>query len=325
MDQALGRGRIHLEIFMIFDRQQLEAFAAVIERRHFGEAAGELNVTRGAVSQRLKALEEAMGSPLVVRDGNTPTPAGEALLRHIRMLKVLEADTLQRIKPTDTQWPRIAIAVNADSLATWFEMVAWEVAKRNVALELMVDDQDYTLPLLARGEAMGCVSTSNEPPPGFLAEPIGAMEYECVANVEFAREFFPQGVGLHSVFAAPAVLFNRKDGLHALFLERSLDFRVKNYATHFFPSPSALLAAVEKGVGYGLVPCLQAQPSIDAGKLVRLAPNHKITVDLYWHHWETAPSNAQAISDLVIRHARRMLIQPDDRATCESDEDEATE
>ena len=56
----------------MFDRQQLEAFAAVMEKRHFGEAAAVLNVTRGAVSQRLKALEEAVGTPLVVRDGNTP-------------------------------------------------------------------------------------------------------------------------------------------------------------------------------------------------------------------------------------------------------------
>ncbi|MBN7130626.1 HTH-type transcriptional regulator ArgP [Burkholderia multivorans] len=310
---------------MIFDRQQLEAFAAIVEMRHFGQAATALNITRGAVSQRLKALEEAIGSPLVVRDGNIPTPAGEVLLRHIRVLKIIEADTLQSIKPLDAPRPKIAIAVNADSLATWFEPVAWAIAKANVALELMVDDQDYTLPLLARGEAMGCVSTSSDPPTGFLADPIGAMEYDCVANVEFAREFFPQGLGLHSVLAAPAVLYNRKDGLHALFLERLLDFKVKGYAAHYFPSPSALLAAIESGVGYGLVPCLQAQSLIDAGTLTRLAPNHKIAVDLYWHHWEVAPSNAEAISDLVIRHARHTLIQPLDPVPPVSDDGEPDE
>lgn len=295
---------------MIFDRQQLEAFAAVVETRNFGDAATTLNVTRGAVSQRLKALEESVGSPLLVREGNVPTPAGEALLRHIRMLKVLEADTLQLIKPTGAPRPKISIAVNADSLATWFEPVAWEIARDAVALELMVDDQDHTLPLLARGEAMGCVSTSNDPPTGFVAESIGAMEYECVANAEFARRFFPQGLGLHSVLVAPAVLFNRKDGLHGLFLERLLDFKVKGYPTHYFPSPVGLLNAVVSGVGYGLVPCLQAQPLIDAGALIRLAPDHKIAVDLYWHHWAAAPSTAEAISDLVIRYARQTLIQP---------------
>jgi LysR family transcriptional regulator (chromosome initiation inhibitor) len=109
---------------VLFDRQQLEAFSAVVEMRHFGEAAAALNVTRGAVSLRIKALEQAVGSPLVVRDGNTPTPAGEVLLRHIRVLKILEADTQRQIKPMDGMRPRVAIAVNADSLATWFEAAA---------------------------------------------------------------------------------------------------------------------------------------------------------------------------------------------------------
>jgi LysR family transcriptional regulator (chromosome initiation inhibitor) len=308
---------------MNFDRQQLEAFSAVVETRHFGRAAALLNVTRGAVSLRLKALEEEFGTPLLVRDGNVPTPAGEVLLRHIRMLKILEADTQQQIKPMDGMRPRVAIAVNADSLATWFEAVAWEIAERNVALELIVDDQNYTLPLLAKGEAMGCVSTSSSPPTGFLAEPVGMMEYECVANVVFAEKFFPQGFGLHGVLAAPAVLFNRKDGIHAQFLKRFLDFEVRNYAAHYFPSPSALLAAIEQGIGYGLVPGLQAEPLIDAGKLVRLAPDHKVEVDLYWHHWETAPSNAQAISELVVCHARQVLIQPSDHTTSCNDDGES--
>ncbi|PRZ55998.1 LysR family transcriptional regulator [Paraburkholderia fungorum] len=310
---------------MGFDRQQLEAFSAIVEMRHFGEAAKRLNITRGAVSQRLRLLEQATGCPLIVRDGNVPTPAGEALLRHIRVLQMLEADTLRRIKPTDAQRPRISVAVNADSLATWFEPIAWAIARENVALELMVDDQDHTLPLLARGEAAGCVSTSDEPPTGFLAEPIGAMEYECVASAAFAHAYFPQGVGLHSILAAPAVLYNRKDGLHELFLEKLLDFEVSGYAAHFFPSPFALLAAIKNGVGYGLVPCLQASELIEGGELVRLAPNHRIQVNLYWHHWETAPSNAQIISDLVVRQAREMLIQPNDQAISDLGEDELVE
>lgn len=299
---------------MGFDRQQLEAFFAIVETRHFGRAASSLNVTRGAVSLRLKALEEAVGTPLILRDGNIPTPAGEILLRHIRVLKMLEADTLRQVKPLDGTRPRIAIAVNADSLATWFEAVAWEISKSNVALELIVDDQDHTLSLLAKGEAMGCVSTSRCSPTGFLAEPIGIMEYECVANSAFAAEYFAQGLGLHSVLAAPAVLYNQKDGLHAVFLDSLLEFQIKNYTVHYFPSPSALLSAIEQGIGYGLVPCLQAHQLIDEGKLVRLAPKHKVQVSLYWHHWETAPSNAQAVSDLVVRHARHALIQSADTA-----------
>jgi LysR family transcriptional regulator (chromosome initiation inhibitor) len=294
---------------MNFDRHQLETFSVVVETRHFGRAADVLNLTRGAVSQRIIALEEAFGTPLLVRDGITPTPAGQTLLRHIHALKLLEADTLQRIKPEEKARTRFAIAVNADSLATWFEPVACAIAKDNFTLELIVDDQDYTLSVLTRGEAMGCVSTASDAPTGFVAEPIGAMEYECVAVPELADAYFAHGVTLHNILAMPAVLFNRKDGLHAVFLERLLGFPVNGYSMHFFPSPVALLMAIRAGVGYGLVPSIQVQPLINSGDLVSLAPHNKIAVSLYWHHWEKAPPNAQAISELVMRHARKALTQ----------------
>lgn len=294
---------------MNFDRQQLETFSILIETRHFARAADALNVTRGAVSQRMIALEEAFGTPLLVRDGMMPTPAGEMLLDHIQALKLLEADTLQRMKPEEKQRARVAIAVNADSLATWFEPVACAIARDNFALELIVDDQDYTLSALTRGEAMGCVSTASSAPTGFVAEPVGAMEYECVAIPEFARTHFAEGVTLHNILATPAVLFNRKDGLHALFLERLLGFPVSGYATHFFPSPIALLTAIRAGVGYGLVPSMQVQPLIDAGDVISLTPQHRIAVGLYWHHWKAAPPNARQISELIMRSAREALTQ----------------
>jgi len=294
---------------MNFDRQQLETFSVLVETRHYVQAARVLNVTRGAVSQRIIALEEAFGTRLIVRAGVTPTPAGVMLLHHIQALKLLEADTLQRIRPDASSRTKFRIAVNADSLATWFGPVACTIGKENVALELIVDDQDHTLAVLARGEAMGCVSTARTAPSGFVAELLGAMEYECVASPSFAEVNFPQGLNLRDVLAAPAVLFNRKDALHAAFLEQLLGFSVNGYVTHYFPSPEALLSGVRAGVGYGLVPTMQAQPLIESGDLVTLAPQHTVCVDLYWHHWMTAPPNAQAISNLIVREARQVLVQ----------------
>lgn len=304
---------------MTFDRQQLETFAVVVETRHFGRAAHVLNVTRGAVSQRIIALEGALGTPLLIREGMIPTPAGEILLRHIQALELLEADTIQRIKPDEKGRARIAVAVNADSLATWFEPVACAIAKENFAVELIVDDQDHTLLVLRRGEAMGCISTADTPPTGFVADFVGAMEYECVATPEFAKEYLPQGLVLRDILAAPAVLFNRKDGLHDVFLERLLGFPLSGYPAHFFPSPVALLRAVQASVGYGLVPSLQVQTLIDTGDVVSLAPHHRVAVDLYWHHWSVAPPNAQVVSALITRCAQEALIQSSPSLTGELD------
>jgi LysR family transcriptional regulator (chromosome initiation inhibitor) len=232
------------------------------------------------------------------------------LLHHIQALKLLEADTLHRIKPDARSRTKVGIAVNADSLATWFGPVAYAIAKENIALELIVDDQDHTLAVLTRGEAMGCVSTAGIAPTGFVAEPIGAMEYVCVAAPSFAQAHFLHGLNLRDILAAPAVLFNRKDGLHAAFLEQLLGFPVNGYAVHYFPSPETLLSAIRAGIGYGLVPAMQAQPLIASEELVALAPHDRSSIDLYWHHWVTAPPNAQAISDMIMRQARQMLIQP---------------
>jgi LysR family transcriptional regulator (chromosome initiation inhibitor) len=53
----------------------------------------------------------------------------------------------------------VAIAVSADSLATWFESVAWDIAKDEFVLELIdvagipYGRADSRLRALARGEA----------------------------------------------------------------------------------------------------------------------------------------------------------------------------
>ena len=82
----------------MFDRAQLEAFSAVVQHGSFERAATVLNVTRGAISQRIKSLEEAHATILVVRERPVvATRMGEILLRHIRALKALEDDILSAI------------------------------------------------------------------------------------------------------------------------------------------------------------------------------------------------------------------------------------
>jgi LysR family glycine cleavage system transcriptional activator len=48
----------------------LLAFEAAARHLSFTRASIELNITQGAVSQRIKALEEILGVPLFIRDGN---------------------------------------------------------------------------------------------------------------------------------------------------------------------------------------------------------------------------------------------------------------
>lgn len=103
---------------------QLAAFAAVLEEGSFEAAARRLSITPSAVSQPIKALEDRLGQVLVVRQTPCrPTPAGERLLRRVRPMQALQAEALADFLPEKngtTLARSVALAVNDDSLATWF-------------------------------------------------------------------------------------------------------------------------------------------------------------------------------------------------------------
>ena len=50
-----------------------------------------------------------------------------------------------------------------------------------------------------------------------------------------------------------------------------------------------LMEGVAAGIGYGLVPSLQAAGAAGRGELVDLAPDEPVLVNLHWHHWEMEP------------------------------------
>lgn len=299
----------------MLDRQQLHTFATIVEEGSFERAAAILSLSRGAVSQRIKLLEESVSSILLVRQKPVvPTPAGEILLGHIRALRLLEDSTLRQIAPGgDGHGPvPLSIAVNPDSLESWFAPLLRTplLEQSRVALEVIAEDQDHTLGRLARGEATGCVSTASKAPTGFVADALGVMEYRCLASTALVERAFPEGLTLQSALETPAVLFNRRDGLHDDFLQPRFGMRIDRYPRHYLPSPAALLEAVRAGCGYGLVPMLHLNPdgatTLPAG-LVDLAPAHPVRLALYWHHWQDEPPAARELSEAIVALAREIL------------------
>lgn len=298
----------------MFDRAQLEAFSAVIQHGSFERAATALHVTRGAISQRIKTLEDELSTILVVREKPVvATRKGDILLRHIRALKTLEDDTIRAILPTPQERAPVpvAIAVNADSLSTWFApLVGQLLGQFKIALEIVSDDQDHTFTRLTKGEVMGCVSSAPETMPGFEATPLGAMHYLCVSTQEFQQKYFPNGLSIATALTAPAILFDRKDALHDQYLEQLFGVKVAKYTRHYLPSPTALLDGICAGLGYAMVPGLRIAPLLETGHLVELTPSCKVSVPLYWHHWQAELPLAQAMTQTITAHAHQTLHQP---------------
>ena len=70
------------------DLTSLRLFVAVCEARSIARAAEQQAIVGSAISKRLAALEDTVGTPLLVRrrHGVEPTPAGDTLLEHARGL-----------------------------------------------------------------------------------------------------------------------------------------------------------------------------------------------------------------------------------------------
>lgn len=133
----------------MLDYAALAALHAVVRHGSFERAALALHVTPSAVSQRIRGLEERVGSALVVRDKPCrPTEAGRRLCQHVDRVRMLEQELQGAVPglPRDgAQRAPLPVAVNADSLATWFAPAAAAfAADAPVLLQVTVDDQDHT-------------------------------------------------------------------------------------------------------------------------------------------------------------------------------------
>ena len=145
---------------------QLAALAAVVEFGSFDAAAERLHVTPSAVSQRIKALEQRVGQVLVVREKPcTATAAGIPLVRLAAQTALLESEALDALgHGSDAERLRVAIAVNADSMATWFIAVLSRLD--DVLFDIRIEDQDHSARLLRDGTVMGAVTTQRASVPG---------------------------------------------------------------------------------------------------------------------------------------------------------------
>ena len=311
----------------MLDARQLEALAAVVEHRGFGPAAQALSLTLAAVSLRIKALEDTLGQRLLVRGKQVrATPAGQALLGHVKQVRMMEADLLSGLQGTearsDVRWQSLSVAINADSVASWFlPGVAPVLQRHRLLLEILIDDQDHTHDALKSGDVIGCVTTLAEPMRGCVAEPLGVMRYRCVAAPAVAQRCrTPAGaVSPHKLLSHPAIIFNRKDALQDAFLAQHFGLKQPNYPRHFAPAVEAFETAIELGLGWGMVPeqHLAGRPGLQ-----EVLPDATVDVGLYWQHWARESISAQRLTGAVKAAARqhlrpmpwRILLEQDLRA-----------
>ncbi len=282
--------------------------AAVVSTGSLDAAANQLHITPSAVSQRLKALEARLGRVLLVRSKPVrPTPSGEAVVRLARQLDALEHDTLAELGIGAAGRIEVPLAVNADSLATWFLPALAPLVADGVSVELHRDDQDYTAGLLESGTVSAAVTSQARPVAGCSVRPLGSMRYLPVAAPALLERYElnhdPQAFA-----TAPLVDYDRRDDLQNQFLDRQgIDHAAP--PRNRVPSSHDFARAVELGFGWGLVPEQQSRAKIADG-ILRLLPGAPVDVPLHWQRWKLHSPLLERIETAVVSAARQQLQQP---------------
>ena len=294
----------------MLDYKLLAALAAVVEQAGFERAAQVLGLSQSAVSQRIKLLEARVGQPVLVRAlPPAPTEIGRRLLNHVQQVRLLERDIQAQVPALDDGAlpERLRIALNADSLATWWAAAVGSFCiEQRLLLDLVVEDQDVGLKRMRAGEVAACVCASERPVAGARALLLGAMRYRALASPAFVARHFPQGVTSQALAHAPAIVFGPDDLLQHRYLS-ALGVE-GGFAHHLCPSSEGFIRLTVAGFGWGLIPEQQVQAELARGELIELILDQPVDVPLYWHHWRNGGELLAQLTQQLCKTAGHSLI-----------------
>ena len=299
------------------DPDALECLAAIVEEGGFERAAQRLSITQSAVSQRLRSLEAQVGTVLIVRSRPLKaTPAGALMIKHAKMMRLLRADLehdLRELAPNSTRGQRdedrVAVAINADSIATWALPAITPLVQGGLPLEIIHDDQDFTHEWLREGQVMGCVTSLGQALRGCRLEPLGAMPYVAVASPAFMAEALPDGLTRHNFHQVPFIAFNRKDDLQRDFVCRAFSLAQVTLKQLYVPSSEGQVRAAHAGWGVTVVPRPLVAAALTEGSLVNVRPALTYHVPLFWHCWNLASDVLDRLS-AALREAATTSLDP---------------
>ncbi|WP_235210024.1 ArgP/LysG family DNA-binding transcriptional regulator [Sphingobium sp. Ant17] len=183
------------QYFIMLDYPSLAAVAAVVREGSFEKKPPLCSRSPpSAVSQRVRGFEERLGIALVVRGQPcTATEQGRELCAHFDKVRLLEADLPMSFANgiQDSSRPSLSIAVNADSLATWFPYAMADFARTTgMLVELTLEDEGHTADRLRTGEVLAVVTSDPEPVAGCRTIAVGSLSYVACASPDFCRSIF---------------------------------------------------------------------------------------------------------------------------------------
>lgn len=284
----------------MLDYKLLEALSAVVELSGFEKAGASLGLTQSAVTQRIKLLETRLGQAVLIRTPTLkPTELGKQLLSHVRQVQLLEHDLRMKVPVLGMHKTHLRVALNADSLATWWTACVADYCRENrILLDIVIEDQNVGLKRMRDGEVAGCICSSEQAVQGARAVYLGSITYRAYARQDYIDDYFKNGLNDSTLSSAPAIVFGPYDQLHETFLRKLGYSGVFPY--HICPSSEGFAKMIMAGAGYGILPDIQVVQEVNNGQLIWFAKEHTIEVPLYWHYWRQGGALLEGLTSQLL-------------------------
>ncbi|CAM3087663.1 ArgP/LysG family DNA-binding transcriptional regulator [Vibrio rarus] len=293
----------------MLDHKEIETLVAIVDGQSFDNAAQQLNVSPGAISQRIKSLENRIGSSVLIRSTPPkPTDVGEQVLTFARRMLLLqnEMDLVLSNKSNDSA-RALTIAVNHDTLTCWFMDVIQQLDDQpHLAFDIRVSDTLNTQELLIKGDVIAAITSKNNQIGGCKTRFLGQLEYIPVCSKAFFTAHLGDNFTSQMLASAPIALFDRNDDLIEQFLSQ-YNLHSNHSKTHYIPSSSALVEVVKQGIGWTMLPKILIENELDDNELLLLSEK-SVLVDLYWNTWEQVSEIIHKVESVVTSVAMKKLV-----------------
>lgn len=287
---------------MSLNYKNVEGFSLAIEEKGFDNAAKKLGITQSALSQRIKTLENDLGTLLITRTSPpVPTNVGRKLLTHFRKVSFLKSELDNKFNPENKKkYQLVSLATDTDCLSTWFYPVIERMKnKHNILCEVKLESGTGIIGLLKAGEVMGCISTDPKAIQGCSATCIGEVEYCLAATPSFSDKYFHNGFNREVINRTPAIISNGTDGYLSKILQRFYNFSINEVPCIHIPSLEIKMKLILNDTGYGVIPIFKKNHLIDSGQICPLNHSHSMIVKLYWHRWRIKSVSLDYLSNEI--------------------------
>ncbi len=291
----------------------VEAFYWVVTLRSVTRAAEKLHLTQSAMSSRIAALEQELGTLLLDRRDRQfrVTIAGQRFFAHAERLLALQREIRAELGGSDPEPVLLRVGAFESALHSW--LMDWvrqlHEAQPGMALELTVETSPVLVDQLARGTIDLAIAVLPADGGGVRAMPLPSMPMAFVGHAQRHRR---AQWTLADIAAQELMTFQRGSQPHVALLDLLHRHRVEPLRIHTMSSISAMAQLVEDGLGIATLPAAVVQRLRRRTPLKALACDAALSPLPVHLSWRIDPSSAaqQPVIDSLLAH---LGVNPDKR------------